>query len=61
MASASAATAAAAAAAAQDQPPPKALGYWPMLLGLAALIAIIIAITSGGDNGKGDLTPISPP
>jgi hypothetical protein len=62
MASASAATAAAAAAAtaAQDGPPPKSFGFWPMLLGLAALIAVIIAITSGGNNGKGDLTPISP-
>jgi hypothetical protein len=62
MASASAATAAAAAAAtaAQDGPPPKSFGFWPMLLGLAALIAVIIAITSGGNNGKGDRTPISP-
>lgn len=59
MAAASAATAAAAATA-QDAPPPKAFGFWPMLLGLAALIAVIIAITSGGDNGSGDLTPVSP-
>jgi peptidoglycan/LPS O-acetylase OafA/YrhL len=62
MASASAATAAAAAAAtaAQDQSAPKSLGIWPMLLGLAALIAVIVAITSGGNNGSGDLSPISP-
>ncbi len=62
MASASAATAAAAAAAtaAQDSPPPKAFGFWPALLGLAALIAVVIAITSGGNNGHGDLTPVSP-
>lgn len=62
MASASAATAAAAAAAtaAQDAPPPKSFGFWPALLGLAALIAVIIAITSGGDNGHGDLSPVSP-
>jgi len=60
MASASAATAAAAATAAQDQSAPKSLGIWPMLLGLAALIAVIVAITSGGNNGSGDLSPISP-
>lgn len=59
MAAASAATVAAAAAA-QDAPKPKSLGLWPLLLGVAALIAVIIAITSGGDNGSGDLTPVSP-
>lgn len=58
MASASAATAAATAA--QDAPPPKSFGFWPLLLGLAALIAVVIAITSGGNNGHGDLSPVSP-
>ena len=62
MASASAATAAASAAAtaAQDAPPPKSFGFWPVLLGLAALIAVVVAVTSGGSNGHGDLSPVSP-
>ena len=58
--SAATTAASAAAVAAQDQPPPKGFGVWPVLLGVAALIAVIVAITSGGDNGHGDLTPISP-
>jgi peptidoglycan/LPS O-acetylase OafA/YrhL len=57
---ASAAAAAAAATAAQDQPAPKSFGIWPILLGLAALAAVIVAITSGGNNGSGDLSPIGP-
>jgi hypothetical protein len=60
MASTTAASAAAAAAAQDQPPPPKALGVWPILLGLAALIAVLVAITSGGSDGHGDLTPISP-
>lgn len=61
-ASATAASMAASAAAAQDAPPPpKAFGIWPALLGLAVLIAIVVAITQGGSNGSGDLTPVSPP
>jgi hypothetical protein len=55
------AAAVAATAAAQDTPPPpKAFGIWPALLGLAVLIAIVVAITQGGNNGSGDLTPVSP-
>jgi hypothetical protein len=60
IASATAAAAAAAATAAQDQPAPKSFGIWPILLGLAALAAVIVAITSGGNNGSGDLSPIGP-
>lgn len=58
MASASAATAAAAAA--QDQGTPKRVSPLLLGLGIAAFIALIVAITSGGHNGHGDLNPISP-
>lgn len=61
MASASAASAAATAAIAQDRGVPKAFNPWLALLGLAVLIAIVVAITQGGNNGSGDLTPVSPP
>jgi hypothetical protein len=63
MASASAATSAAtaAAAAAQAEGTPKAFNPLLLGLGLAALIALVVAITSGGSsNGHGDLTPVSP-
>lgn len=53
--------AASTAATAQGGPPPgKTVNPWIMILGLAVLIGIIIAITSGGGDGSGDLTPVSP-
>lgn len=54
--------AASTAATAQGAPPPpgKTVNPWIMILGLAVLIGIIIAITSGGGDGSGDLTPVSP-
>lgn len=60
MASASAATAAASATAAQAEGTPKR--FSPLLLGLgvAAFIALLVAITSGGHNGNGNLNPVSP-
>ena len=39
---------------------PKAIGTLPLLLGLAAIVAIAALLLSGNDNGKGDTTPISP-
>jgi hypothetical protein len=49
------------AATAQDAPPPpKAFSPWFAILGVAVLIAIVVAITQGGGNGSGDLTPVSP-
>lgn len=55
------AASAASAAAAQDVPPPgKTVSPWLMILGIAILIGIVIAITSGGGDGSGDLTPVSP-
>ena len=43
-------------------PPPagKSLGIWPILLGLAAIIAVAALVLGGGDDGDGDLVPISP-
>jgi hypothetical protein len=62
MASASAATAAASAAAtaAQGQAAPKSFSPLLALLGIAAFVALMVAITSGGHNGHGQLNPISP-
>jgi hypothetical protein len=54
-------SAASMAAAAQDQPPPpKAFSPWFAILGLAVMIAVLVAITQGGGNGSGDLSPVSP-
>ena len=39
---------------------PKAIGALPLILGLAALVAIAALVLSGGNNGKGDTTPVSP-
>jgi hypothetical protein len=55
----------AATAVAQDAPPPANSGTpksmtLPLILGLLALIGIAAAVLSGGGNGHGDLTPISP-
>lgn len=36
------------------------IGALPMLLGLAALIGLAALLASGGDDGSGNLTPISP-
>ena len=53
-------------AAAQDAPPPAAYSdhpksmTLPLILGLLAIIGISVAILSGGGNGHGDLTPVSP-
>lgn len=53
-------------AAAQDAPPPAAMAgepksmTLPLILGLLAIIGISVAVLSGGGNGHGDLTPISP-
>ncbi len=61
--SAALAASAASAAAAQGVPPPppgKTVSPWLMILGLAILIGIVIAITSGGGDSSGDLTPVSP-
>jgi len=61
-----AATLATSAAAAQDAPPPGAYSdhpksmTLPLILGLLLLIGISVAVLSGGGNGHGDLTPISP-
>jgi hypothetical protein len=62
MASASAATSAATAAAtaAQGQGTPKSFSPLLLGLGIAAFIALVVAITSGGHNGHGNLNPISP-
>jgi len=61
-----AASLATSAAAAQDAPPPASYSgepksmTLPLILGLLAIIGISVAILSGGGNGHGDLTPISP-
>jgi hypothetical protein len=62
MASASAATSAATAAATAAQADGTPKGFSPLLIGLgiAVFIGLIVAITSGGHNGHGDLNPISP-
>ncbi len=39
---------------------PNAFGVWPALLGLALLIGVVAAVASGGHNGNGNLTPVSP-
>lgn len=39
---------------------PKAFGVLPLVIGLAAIIGLAAALLSGGGNGKGDLTPVSP-
>ena len=59
-ASAAASAATAAATAAQGEATPKAFSPLLLGLGIAAFIALIVAITSGGHDGHGDLTPISP-
>ena len=40
-------------------PPATGLGIWPLLLGLAALVGVA-ALLLAGDDGDGDLEPISP-
>jgi len=52
--------AAGAAATAQDDSSSGHIGVLPILLGLGLLAAAIVAITSGGGSGKGDLSPVSP-
>jgi hypothetical protein len=39
---------------------PKSIGTLPLLLGLAAIIAVIALIISNNDNGNGNPTPVSP-
>ena len=39
---------------------PKAFGVLPLVIGLAAIVALAAALAAGGGNGKGDLTPVSP-
>ena len=39
---------------------PKSIGTLPLLLGLAAIIAVIALIISSNDNGNENPTPISP-
>lgn len=43
-------------------PPPPGGGpsLLPLLLGLAAIIAVMALIASSGNNGNGNLTPVSP-
>lgn len=41
-------------------PPGKALGVWPILLGLAAVVALAALLLSGDGDNDGDLVPISP-
>lgn len=40
--------------------PAKSMGALPMLLGMALLVGLAAAILSGGQDGEGNLTPISP-
>lgn len=40
-------------------PPGGGIGIWPLLLGLAAIVGVAALILSG-DDGDGDLEPISP-
>jgi hypothetical protein len=54
-------------AVAQSVPPPvvatgapKTIGTLPLLLGLAAIIAVAALLISGNDNGNGNAAPISP-
>ena len=39
---------------------PKAIGTLPLLLGLAAIVALAALLLSDNGNGHGDTTPISP-
>jgi hypothetical protein len=39
---------------------PKTIGTLPILLGLAAIIAVAALLLSGNDHGNGEVTPISP-
>lgn len=39
---------------------PKAIGTLPLLLGLAAVVALAALLLSDNGNGHGDTTPISP-
>lgn len=58
-----AATAAGAAAVAQDYPAANTgphIGVLPLVIGLGLIIAAAIAITSGGSDSSGNLTPVSP-
>lgn len=41
-------------------PPPPAFNVLPLLLGLAAFIAVAALIASGSSHGSGNLTPVSP-
>ena len=43
-----------------DPGDPKSI-TWPLVIGLLVLIIIAALILSGGNDGDGDLTPISPP
>lgn len=55
--------AAAAAAAAQpvdNPPPPKRVNTLLLLLGFLVFVGLIVAITTGGGDASGDLTPVSP-
>ena len=50
----------------QAVPPPMApvagpgIGTLPLLLGLAAIVGLAALLLSSGDDGDGDITPISP-
>ena len=39
---------------------PKAIGVLPIVIGLAAIVALAALLMSGHGNGHGDLTPVSP-
>jgi len=55
-----AAAASAAAAAQSDVPPPPGggIGVLPLILGLVVVVGLIVAITSGGGDAEGDLSPV---
>jgi hypothetical protein len=36
------------------------IGTLPLLLGLAAIVALAAVLASSGGHGNGDLTPVSP-
>ena len=41
-------------------PPGKSFGTLPLILGLVVFVGLMAAILSGGGDGNGDLTPVSP-
>ncbi|MFP5329004.1 MAG: hypothetical protein ACLGHC_02550 [Alphaproteobacteria bacterium] len=55
-----ASTAAMGMASLQNGDDPKSIS-WPLIIGLIVLIIIGALLISGGGDGDGDLTPISPP